>query len=89
MLQPFNALPSLLEEEPSKPEKHVHVAQEETCTDSSTDSFGDEDDEQTMEKPATPRYIIPQKRYPPSKTPTGKQAFASQSSVTPSSRPTT
>ena len=89
MLLPFNALPSILEEEPSKPKKPVHVVQEETYNESSTDSSGDEDEEQTEEQPAIPRYIIPQKRSPPCKTPSGKQASASGSSVTPSSRPVT
>ena len=89
MLLPFTALPSILEEEPSKPKKPVHVVQEETYNESSTDSSGDEDEEQTEEQPAIPRYIIPQKRSPPCKTPSGKQASASGSSVTPSSRPVT
>ena len=89
MLLPFNSLPSILEEEPSKPKKPVHVVQEETYNESSTDSSGDEDEEQTEEQPAIPRYIIPQKRSPPCKTPSGKQASASGSSVTPSSRPVT
>ena len=89
MLLPFNALPSSLEEEPTKPKKPTHVVQEETYTDSSTDSSADEDDEQTLEQPAIPRYIIPQKRSPPCKSRSGKQASASGSSVTPSSRPVT
>ena len=42
MLLPFNALLSILEEWPSKPKKPVHVVQEETYNDSSTDSSGDE-----------------------------------------------
>ena len=67
--------------------KPTHVVQEETYADSSTDSSGDEDEEQTEEQPAIPRYIIPQKRSPPCKTPSGKQASARGSSVTPSSRP--
>ena len=61
MLLPFNALPSILEEEPSKPKKPVHVVQEETYNESSTDSSGDEDGEQTEEEPAIPRYIIPKR----------------------------
>ena len=67
MLLPFNALPSSLEEETSKPKKPTHVVQEETYADSSTDSSGNEDEEQTEEQPAIPRYIIPQKRSPPCK----------------------
>ena len=89
MLLPFNALPSILEEEPSKPKKPVHVVQEESYIESSTDSSGDEDEEQAEEQPAIPRYNIPQKRSPPCKTPSEKQASASGSSVTPSSRPVT
>ena len=88
MLLPFNDLPSSLEEEPSKPKKPTHVVQEETYTDSSTDSSADEDDEQTVEQPAIPRYIIPQKRSPPCKSRSGKQAPASRS-VAPSRRPVT
>ena len=89
MLLPFNALPSSLEEEPSKPKKPTPVVQQETYADSSTDSSGDEDEGQTEEQPAISRYIIPQKRYPPCKTPSGKQASDRGSSVTPSSRPVT
>ena len=89
MLLPFNALPSSLEEEPSKPKKPTPVVQQETYADSSTDSSGDEDEGQTEEQPAIPRYIIPQKRYPPCKTPSGKQASDRGSSVIPSSRPVT
>ena len=84
MLLPFNALPSSLEEESSKPKKPVQVVQEETYSDSSTDSSGDED----YEQPAIPKYIIPQKRSPPCKTRSGKQAPASRS-VAPSRRPVT
>ena len=89
MLLPFNALPNSLEKVPSKPKKPVQVVQEETYSNSSTDSSGDKDEEQTGAQPAIPRYIIPQKRSPPCKTPSGKQASARGSSVTQSSRPAT
>ena len=89
MLLPFNALPNSLEKEPSKSKKPVQVVQEETYSDSSTDSSEDEDEEQTGAQPAIPRYIIPQKRSPPCKTPSGKQASNSGPSVTPSGRPAT
>ena len=88
MLLPFNALPSSLEEGPSKPKKPAYVVQEETFTDSSTDSSADEDEEQTGEQPAILIYIIPQKRSPPCKAKSGKQAPASRS-VAPSSRTVT
>ena len=61
MLLPFNALPNSLEKEPSKPKKPVQVVQEETYSDSSTDSSGDEDEEQKGHSLPSPYTSFPKR----------------------------